>query len=410
MKKKLLLLLLIPFLLFANGEDFFNKKEYKKALPLLEQEAKNGSKTSMYCLANMYQNALGVPQDYKKAAYWYQQSAAAYKQKENDILLTNLHDQTTETIDKKVTEKSLQLIDTNTPETSSYASYLGTNDFFGLKPYDTNFILPVSYSKHKYRRVSAAKNIKNYTANELDKYAYYDSNTEVEFQISLQKNLTYNLFGLDENINVAYTQKVWWQLYSDSGPFRETNYLPEVFINIPLSSEIRDDYGLKSIKSAFLHESNGQEGYRSRSWNRLYTAANWQFDNLFLSTRVWYRLSEDTKYDGYYDGLANPATGEIEQNYAGDDNPNIENYLGYGDIKLNYLYGKAEMGALLRYNFGSGGKNRGAVDLHWSYPFLGSKNTFLYAKFFNGYGESLIDYNNNVTKAAFGFSFSRGAF
>ncbi|HIC42873.1 MAG TPA: hypothetical protein EYO73_00835 [Sulfurimonas sp.] len=44
--------------------------------------------------------------------------------------------------------------------------------------------------------------------------------------MSLKKQLSYNLLGMNDFISVAYTQKVWWQLYSDSGPFRETNYLP----------------------------------------------------------------------------------------------------------------------------------------------------------------------------------------
>jgi len=84
--------------------------------------------------------------------------------------------------------------------------------------------------------------------------------------------------------------------------------------------------------------------------------------------------------------------------------------LGYGDIKIKYLFGKHEIGSKLRYNFAIGGKNRGAIDMHWSYPLLDSPYTFFYFKFFNGYGESLIDYNNCVTKLSFGLSFSREVF
>jgi len=62
------------------------------------------------------------------------------------------------------------------------------------------------------------------------------------------------------------------------------------------------------------------------------------------------------------------------------------------------------------YLNGIGRKNRGAIDVHWSYPLLDSPYTFFYFKFFNGYGESLIDYNNCVTKLSFGLSFSREVF
>ncbi|MDP1785316.1 MAG: phospholipase A, partial [Sulfuricurvum sp.] len=227
---------------------------------------------------------------------------------------------------------------------------------------------------------------------------------------SLTKMLTYNLFGWNEYINFAYTQKVWWQVYSNSAPFRAINYMPELFMGVPVSESISDVSGLKLAKFGFMHESNGQEGYRSRSWNRLYLAGIWQWDNLFLTTRVWYKIPENKKYDGYFEGVVNPATGAYEPNYPGDDNPDIQDYLGYGDVKLKYLYEKHEVGALFRYNFGSGGTSRGAVDAHWSYPFLNSGNTFWYAKLFSGYGESLIDYDRSVTKVLFGFSFSRDLF
>lgn len=97
----------------------------------------------------------------------------------------------------------------------------------------------------------------------------------------------------------------------------------------------------------------------------------------------------------------------IEQASDGDDNPDIEDYLGSGDIKISYLYGRSQLGLLLRNNLKLS-DNKGAVEFSFSYPFFNSPNTFWYTKAFTGYGESLIDYNVNVTKVSFGFSFSRG--
>jgi len=50
-------------------------------------------------------------------------------------------------------------------------------------------------------------------------------------------------------------------------------------------------------------------------------------------------------------------------------------------------------------------KENGALEATYSYPL--KDKTDLYIKLFSGYGESLIDYNRNVTKLAIGFSFSR---
>jgi phospholipase A1 len=394
-----------------SGEKYFNEHAYEKALPLLEEEANKGIKPSIYRLAYMYQNGLGVGVNYKKAAFWFQQAASEYSytltveteaKKEKKSFFESLHDQINPATNKEGTANLLRHIDTNTSETAHLVDSILYGDFFGLRPYETNFILPIGYSTHKYPHPSST-NPPNTNAVQPDQY----SNTESEFQISLTKMLTYNLFGWNENINFAYTQKVWWQSYSNSAPFRETMYSPEIFIEFPVSGAMNDIYGLKVAQLGFLHESNGQDGYRSRSWNRLYLRGMWQWENLFISTRVWYKIPEKKKYDGYYEGAVNPVSGTYEPNYPGDDNPNIQDYLGYGDINIKYLYEKHEIGILFRNNLSMGGKNRGAIDVHWSYPFLNSENTFWYVKFFNGYGESLIDYDRSLTKALFGFSFSR---
>jgi len=424
----LLLLASLPTLLltdakgavkYTGGEDYFNEKQYDKALPLLEEEANNGSKAAMYQLAHMYENGLGVEVDYKKSSYWYKQASSAYhyavvkqEEEEDKSFFTRIDDQMDPATGKKGREYALQKLDTDTPETKSLLGSLLSGNYFGLESYKTNYFLPISYATHKYPR-RASNGAPNQQLTPLQKnYEYYDNNTEVEFQLSLKKPLTYNLFGWNEYIDFAYTQKVWWQLYSDSGPFRETNYLPEIFMNVPTSEAIDEASGLKAVKFGFLHESNGQDGYRSRSWNRLYVTGLWQWDNLFLATRVWYRIPESLKSGNYYnsDGTEPDGTTPTDPNAAGDDNPHMYRYMGYGDINIEYLIGKHQVGSMLRYNFGAGGKERGAVEAHWSYPFFSSANTFWYAKVFSGYGESMIDYNRNVTKTSFGFSFSRGLF
>lgn len=418
---KVIVCIASPCLVMANdlavddnisSEKYFNEKQYEKAFPLLEDEAIKGIKPSIYRLAYLYQNGLGVKVDYQKSAFWFQQAASEYSytlvmdtkaEIAKKSFLESLNAQMNPATNKEGNAYILRTMDTNTPETSKLFDAISGGDFFGLHPYETNFLLPFGYSTHKYPYIASDTPANIPTSSDT----YYKKNLEAEFQISLTKMLTYNLFGWNEHINFAYTQKVWWQIYGDSAPFRETNYLPELFFGIPTSGTINTVYGLKLGKVGFMHESNGQDGYRSRSWNRLYLTGTWQWDELFLSTRAWYRMPESKKYDGYYEGSVNPATGEFEPNYPGDDNPDIQNYLGYGDIKVKYLYDRHEIGALFRYNFGSGGINRGAIDAHWSYPFLNSENTFWYVNLFSGYGESLIDYDRSVTKAVFGFSFSR---
>ena len=111
-------------------------------------------------------------------------------------------------------------------ETNDNLEQLVTKDF-GIYPYKKNYFLPATYTFN---------NISN------------RDNFETSFQISLEKPISNDFFGLNETISIAYTQKSFWQTASSSAPFRETNYEPEIFMQIP-----NDDKYLKLYKTSFLH-------------------------------------------------------------------------------------------------------------------------------------------------------------
>ena len=402
--------------LFAHSKTYvqalnsYETGEYDKSFPIILEEANLDNKAAQYRLAEMYEEGKGTKVDYKKAIFWYKKAASKYSfadtkeftNKSDESLSDELGTQISEDSSQDGAEFALAKMDTNTPETKKMqASFLG-GDFFGFKPYDVNYFLPLSYSKDKPRRASATLPPQQLAGTD---YEEYNQNIEIEFQISLQKELSFNLFGWNESINVAYTQKVWWQAYDKSGPFRETNYQPEIFMTVPTSQTMDDSIGLKAIQLGYVHESNGQEGYRSRSWNRLYVTGKWQWDNLFLSTRAWYRIPEDKKSDTYL----NPGQSidDIQAQSDGDDNHNIHKYFGYGDINIDYLYEKHQFALMLINNLNTS-DNKGAIKFTYAHPLFDSPYTSVYVKLFNGYGDSLIDYNVNVTKAAIGFSFSNG--
>jgi phospholipase A1 len=397
---------------YAEAVRYYEEQAYEKAFPLVLEEAQKENRAAQYRLAQMYENGYGTEVDYEQAMRWYKRAAARFEymqseaRKENNTsVLSHIIKQFGNDSIQRGNEYSLSKMDMSTPETKKLLKSIMSDSFFGLQPYATNFLLPLSYGwqkpPHTYEAIPP-----NDAGSFPGTSSTHDKRTEIEFQFSLKKQLSYDLFGFNEYINIAYTQKVWWQRYAYSGPFRETNYLPDIFVAFPTSQKISEAAGLKGVQLGFLHESNGQEGYRSRSWNRLYATGMWQCKNLFVATRVWYRIPEDEKSAEYYAG----SLGAEGANEEGDDNPDIQNYLGYGDIKLDYLYKNSQFGLLLRNNLRRGSENKGAVELNYSYPFMDSSNTFWYIKLFKGYGESLIDYNRDVTKAAVGLSFSRGLF
>ena len=65
--------------------------------------------------------------------------------------------------------------------------------------------------------------------------------------------------------------------------------------------------------------------------------------------------------------------------------------MGHGDVLAVYRKGRNAYSLLLRNNFRTS-DNRGALKLNWSFPLYGRLKG--YVQYFNGYGESLIDYNH----------------
>ena len=205
--------------------------------------------------------------------------------------------------------------------------------------------------------------------------------TEAQFQVSVKVPLAVNLFDMMD-IYAAYTNHSFWQLYdSDSSPFRETNHEPEAWVQFEPNWTF---LGLTNTVNAvgFVHQSNGRGGSLSRSWNRIYANLAIEKGPLALSFKPWYRIPE---------------------NDDDDDNPDITDYLGHYELRAAYKWGDHVFSAMSRNNLESG-FSRGAVELTWSFP-LGSY-PFLkgYIQYFNGYGESLIDYDNHVNKIGIGFA------
>jgi len=200
---------------------------------------------------------------------------------------------------------------------------------------------------------------------------------EAKFQISLKVPLALNLFNGRADLIAGYTNRSFWQVFNKeiSSPFRETNHEPEVWMRW------RSDLSLlggrfRVISLGLNHQSNGQAGPLSRSWNRVFLESLYERGPFAINARVWQRLSEDA---------------------AKDDNPDIVDFLGRFELTGIYRVGESEFSAMLRRNPGT---RKGAYQLDWSYPLY--KNLRGYVQWFDGYGESLIDYNHRTRAIGIG--------
>jgi phospholipase A1 len=247
---------------------------------------------------------------------------------------------------------------------------------FLFRPHHPNYFLPVKYS-----------NSPNNTPFQ-ESFPQPDLGLdplETELQLSFKIKGMEGVFGHD-NVDLwfGYTITSFWQAYNNtiSSPFRETNYEPEAMLVFRTNYEIAGFRG-RFLNLGMVHQSNGRSEGLSRSWNRVYAQIGFERDNLALLIRPWYRIPERDE----------------------DDNPDIEDYLGHGDLQVVYRKGKNAYSLLLRNNFKSS-DNHGALKLNWSFPLYGRLKG--YVQYFNGYGESLIDYNYSQQSIGFGVSLTEG--
>ncbi len=304
--------------------------------------------------------------NYKEAMLLYKKIANLNITKEDkyivDLSKNDEHKVETFTnMKKNFYEKQIDKV--NDKETDESLKQIITGDF-ALYPYKKNYLLPVTYDLNK----SEEKN-----------------SFETTFQISIEKPISYNFFGLNESISAAYTQRSFWQTAKHSSPFRETNYEPEIFIQLPY----KNTNVLKGYKVALNHVSNGKNDELSRSWNRVYLESYFQLSNLFIIPKIWYRIPE---------------------NSSNDDNPDIEEYYGNGDLTFLYAYGKHTFELGLRNNLKFNENNKGSAEFNWTFPlpdFLYINNTYGIFQIFSGYGNNLIDYDTEVHKIGLGIAFSR---
>lgn len=246
---------------------------------------------------------------------------------------------------------------------------------FAIIPHKPNYVLPASIAK---------VNRQPYADLPVD--AELD-NVEVKFQISLKYLAMQDLIFKDLDLQFAFTAASWWQAYNGdiSAPFRENNYEPEVILNYHHSWSLLG-LPIEQTTLSFNHQSNGQTGQLSRSWNRVILGfAFAPTDNILWGFRTWYRIPEQQKLT------------TLDPN--GDDNPNIEKYMGYGEVGgLWSLSEKQSLEFMLRNNFRS--DNKGAIQLGWTFPL--NDRIQGYIEYFNGYGESLIYYNQHTQRLGIG--------
>ncbi|MFH1814867.1 MAG: phospholipase A [Pseudomonadota bacterium] len=177
-------------------------------------------------------------------------------------------------------------------------------------------------------------------------------------------------------LHFGYTQTSIWDWSTDSKPFRDSVYKPSFFYEFGPYRQIGSRHTF-TAQAGYEHQSNGRDADESRSIDTLFVKPSWRWDvdhntHVGASLKVFDYLDRDptnrdiSRYRGY-------ALLGVE---VGNDDGwllKAESYPGsQGSLQIDLSY---RLRRLLIADAGAGG--------------------FLHFQYFNGYGESLVDYNRS---------------
>ena len=226
--------------------------------------------------------------------------------------------------------------------------------------YNDNYVLPFYYVQQPYNEIYEGTTPSNQKI----------ANSEFKGQLSAYTPVfDYEDFSL----NISFTLKAFWQLYTEDPWIRETNYNPQVFVTY----KYNDNWSFATIVD---HESNGRGGIYERYWDRLILSSQYKNKYFDLKMSVW----------------------PLVRNYytTSQTNEQIQDYLGYENITAAYKIGLFESKVSIQ-NI----EHPDKIQFIFTQSYRFYKDFGIYLQYFRGYGESLIEYNHFTQAFGIGIRF-----
>ncbi|GAB6394402.1 MAG: phospholipase A [Bacteroidales bacterium] len=269
-----------------------------------------------------------------------------------------------------VEERWRNLLDT-TKANFRRPAYIQTDDNELLRLFDRQPSFGVYRDNYFIWGIPLNKTINKYSA-------------DVKFQVSVRQRLTKAVLPFNTFLMLTYTQKSFWDILAKSAPFKDNNYNPGLTLVKPIIRE-KQLWGVATL--ALEHESNGKDSLQSRGWNYFVLSGLYFFNASFtVQAKVWAGILDkgETKADG--DG----------------GNPDLFRYRGYGLLAFNYrsLNDRLWLSAIINPRNKFRGFN---TQLEINFRFHSLSNQYLFIQWYNGYGESLLDYNKYSSMVRAGF-------
>jgi outer membrane phospholipase A len=287
----------------------------------------------------------------------------------------------------------------NTPYVMVVSSRAHTAQADGVRTAKAKPAVPGGDAASREPEATEGKNIflDNISAYKPVYFLYGAAPSDAKFQISFKYRFLNAEGTLGQQwpwllgLHFAYTQTSFWDLAAESLPFDDTNFKPELFylledMALPfLPRRSRFDF-----QFGFQHESNGRAGDDSRRLNIGYIRPQVVFDifddyELSLAAQAWF--------------------------YVGDlsDNATIKEFRGWSSFSASL--GTREGFLLASEVRGNPSTGKGSLQVDFTYPLskvlFRNLDFYLYAQFFTGYGESLLEFDEKDTRIRLGVGIVR---
>ncbi|MDE6010579.1 MAG: phospholipase A [Muribaculaceae bacterium] len=205
------------------------------------------------------------------------------------------------------------------------------------------------------------------------------TNSDVKFQISLGIRLTNATLPLGTYLYLFYTQKTFWNVFEESLPMRDMNFNPGIGWTKPFFSKGRY---VGKMTLILEHESNGKADDTSRSWNRIALSGSAIItEGLMVHAKYWIPIIDSA------------------------NNKDICHYAGI------FQWGFSLTSRDKRWSGGLSLTKRTGNFFNWNtvaevaWKISRKTDVNLFAQYYNGYGESLLDYNKFHSRLRVGLVF-----
>lgn len=208
-----------------------------------------------------------------------------------------------------------------------------------------------------------------------DKPSY--KNSDIKFQISISQRLTKSTLPFDTYLFIFYNQKVFWNVFDNSMPVHDFNFNPGVGLSRYI---IKDGHVVGKASLLVEHESNGRDEENSRSWNKVSLCGS-----VYVSPCV---MVHGKYWIPIIDGM---------------HNKDILKYSGIFQAGVQVLSSDKRCGLALTLVKREGWNMNFNTIVELNFKVMKKNNQYIFLQYYNGYGESLLDYNKFHSRLRVGF-------